>query len=50
MTDNYGDFKFDGLEENSGKYYLEITGEGYQAKTLEMELTESLNVGVVNLN
>jgi len=49
VTDNYGDFKFDGLEENSGKYYLEIAGDGYQSQTLEMELAESLNVGVVNL-
>ncbi len=49
VTDAYGDFKFDGLVENSGGYHLEIAGDGYQAQTLELELTQSQNVGVVNL-
>lgn len=29
-TNNYGDFKFDNLEENSGRYSLEIAYPGYK--------------------
>jgi len=49
VTDNYGDFKFDNLEESSGKYTLEIVYPGYEKKTLEVDLKKSLNVGVVFL-
>lgn len=46
-TDDFGGFKFDDLEENSGRYLLRIAyGEG-EAKTLEVDLQESLNVGVI---
>ena len=49
VTDNYGDFKFDNLEENSGRYNLEIVCEGYAKKTLEVDLTTSKNVGTILL-
>lgn len=49
VTDNYGDFKFDNLEENSGQYRLEIVFEGYEKKTLEVDLTTSKNVGTILL-
>jgi nitrate reductase beta subunit len=49
VTDNYGDFKFDSLEENSGRYILEIVHEGYEKKTLEVDLTTSKNVGTILL-
>ncbi|MFC1932056.1 4Fe-4S dicluster domain-containing protein [Chloroflexota bacterium] len=49
ITDNYGDFKFDNLEENSGRYSLEIVCEGYEKKTLEVDLTTSKNVGTILL-
>ena len=49
VTDNYGDFKFDDLEENSGKYTLEIVYPGYEKKTLEVDLKTSLNVGTIFL-
>jgi hypothetical protein len=48
-TDNYGDFKFDDLEENSGKYSLEILYKGYEKKTLEMTLSTSINMGTIFL-
>ena len=48
-TDTYGDFKFDNLEENSGKYTLQIAYEGYKSKTVEVDLTHSLNVGIIFL-
>jgi Fe-S-cluster-containing dehydrogenase component len=46
-TDNYGDFKFDNLDENSGKYTLEITYKNLGKKTVEVNLTNSQNVGEV---
>ena len=49
VTDNYGDFKFDNLEENSGKYSLEIVYKGYEKKTLKVDLTTSQNVGTILL-
>jgi Fe-S-cluster-containing dehydrogenase component len=50
VTNNYGDFKFDGLGENSGKYTLEIVYPAYEKKTLEVDLKVSLNVGTVFLS
>lgn len=46
-ADNYGDFKFDNLPENSGNYRLEITYGTYDGKTLEVQLTTSQNVGTI---
>jgi hypothetical protein len=48
-TDNYGDFKFDDLEENSGRYILQVALAGYDTKTVEAELTKSLNLGIIQL-
>ena len=50
MTNNYGDFKFDDLEENSGRHILEIVYPDYEKKTLEVDLKASLNVGIVSLH
>ena len=47
LTDNYGDFKFDNLEENSGRYCLEIVYKDREQKTVEVDLTTSNNVGMV---
>lgn len=47
MTDNYGDFKFDRLEENSGRYNLEINLKGHERKTFEVDIKESLNLGTI---
>jgi len=49
VTNNYGDFKFDNLEENSGRYRLEIVYPGYEKQTLEVDLKTSLNVGTIFL-
>ena len=48
-TNNYGDFKFDNLEENSGNYSLEIEYPGYKKQTLEIDLKTSINMGTVFL-
>jgi len=47
-TDNYGDFKFDNLEENSGTYMLEINYQG-KKKIIEIDLKTSLNIGDIVL-
>ena len=49
VTDNYGDFKFDNLEENSGTYMLEIDYPDYVKKTLEVDLKTSFNFGDIYL-
>ena len=48
-TDNYGDFKFDSLEENSGIYTVEAVLGGREKKTVEVDLTASWNVGTILL-
>jgi Fe-S-cluster-containing dehydrogenase component len=47
VTDNYGDFKFDNLEENSGTYTLEASFKSYPKQTIEVELTASRNIGTI---
>jgi Fe-S-cluster-containing dehydrogenase component len=46
-SDGFGDFKLDGLEENSGKYTLEVTHPDFGAKILEVEVGKSVNVGTI---
>ena len=47
-TDNYGDFKFDRLDEGSGRYVVEVSALG-RKKTVEAELGASLNLGEIRL-
>ena len=47
-TDNYGDFKFDKLDENSGAYIVEIAAGG-KTKTVEARLGASLNLGEIRI-
>jgi Fe-S-cluster-containing dehydrogenase component len=47
-TDNYGDFKFDRLDENSGRYSVEIAALG-RKKTVDAELGVSINLGEIRL-
>ena len=47
-TDNYGDFKFDRLDENSGRYMVEVSAGG-RTKRLEAELGASINLGEIRL-
>jgi Fe-S-cluster-containing dehydrogenase component len=50
LTDNYGDFKFDGLSENSGTYTIQLDFPGHQTKIIGVELKESTYVGVIFLS
>jgi hypothetical protein len=47
LTDNYGDFKFDNLAENSGTYRLRIAYKGSAPKEVTVELGQSVNAGVI---
>ena len=46
-TDAFGDFKFDALEENSGRYTLRIAYAEKAPITVEVNLKESINTGVL---
>lgn len=48
MSDNYGDFKFDRLDENSGAYRIEIWADGRQ-KIVDTTLGTSVNIGEIRL-
>ena len=48
-SDNYGDFKFDRLEENSGGYTIKIASDGGQSVSIAAELGESISLGEIRL-
>jgi Fe-S-cluster-containing dehydrogenase component len=47
-TDNYGDFKFDKLDENSGRYTVEVFANG-KTKMLDANLGTSVFLGEIRL-
>jgi len=49
VTDSFGDFKFDHLEENSGKFAVEIVYRDYAKKTVEVDLRTSRSLGSILL-
>ena len=49
VSDNYGDFKFDRLDENSGGYQIEIVAPGRGKKSVEARLGASINLGEIRL-
>lgn len=44
-TDNYGDFKFDCLDEDSGEYTLEVFYKDKKSKVIKLTVKRSVNVG-----
>jgi hypothetical protein len=48
-TDAFGDFRFDGLEADSGTYRLRIVFNGRETVTAPIELKESVNAGVIRV-
>ncbi len=48
-SDNYGDFKFDKLDENSGAYTIEVEAKGRAKKSVEARLGASVNLGEIRL-
>lgn len=49
ITDEFGDFKFDRLDENSGKYLVEIEYKGFEKRVLDVELAASTNLQTIEL-
>jgi Fe-S-cluster-containing dehydrogenase component len=49
VSDAFGDFKFDNLEENSGIYTLEIRYKDEQPKKIEVDLKQSVSVADIIL-
>ena len=49
LSDNYGDFKFDKLDENSGRYTVEISAPGRPKRTVEANLGASINLAEIKL-
>lgn len=49
ISDLFGDFKLDNLEENSGRYTLEISHPDFNRKELEVEVTASVSLGTIYL-
>lgn len=47
-TDNYGDFKFDRLDENSGRYTIEVSANG-KTKVLDANLGTSVFLGEIRI-
>jgi Fe-S-cluster-containing dehydrogenase component len=48
-SDNYGDFKFDKLDEGSGDYTVEITGKTGRKASVRAQLGASVNLGEIRL-
>jgi Fe-S-cluster-containing dehydrogenase component len=48
-SDNYGDFKFDNLDEDSGTYAVKISADGRGKKSIEAKLGVSINLGEIRL-
>ena len=46
-TNNYGDFKFHGLAENSGEYRIEIEYPGRDNKSVSFDFKTSMNLGTI---
>ncbi len=47
-SDGYGDFKFDKLDEGSGKYVVEISANG-RTRKVDAQLGASVNLGEIRL-
>jgi Fe-S-cluster-containing dehydrogenase component len=49
-SDPYGDFKFQGIEEDSGGYQIEIADERFASKTIRFDLAKSTYLGTISLD
>ncbi len=48
-TDAFGDFKIDRLDPGSGGYSVTVHGDGFDAKSVEFELGESITLATIHL-
>jgi hypothetical protein len=49
VSDNYGDFRFDRLDENSGRYLVEVSAKDGTKRVIEAKLSASINIGEIRL-
>jgi Fe-S-cluster-containing dehydrogenase component len=49
-SDNYGDFKFERLDESSGAYRLDISAEAHEPSVVHVTLGDSINLGEIRLD
>lgn len=49
LTDTYGDFRFDGLEPDSGDYLVEVHAPGFAAAARQHRLQASAYLGLIDL-
>lgn len=49
ITDSFGDFKFDRLDENGGPYLVEVSAKDGTTKAVEAVLGASINLGEIRL-
>ena len=49
-SDCFGDFKFDNLKENSGKYIIKVSHPDYGDKEITHDLKESAFTGIIDLS
>ena len=50
ISDEYGDFKLDGLDGHSGSYTVQFHSPDYGHGEINVELEESINLGTISLN
>ena len=48
VTNNYGDFEFDGL--NAGKYSVKLECDGYAPETIDVDLKTDSYLGYITLS
>lgn len=49
LSDNFGDFKFDKLDPDSGNYQIKIEKSGFSPFVVDVELNRSVYIGVIQL-
>jgi hypothetical protein len=49
VSDCYGDFRFDRLDEKSGRYFVEVSAKNGTKKTIDTTLGASVNIGEITL-
>lgn len=49
-TDNFGDFKFDGLEIDNSKYVVSVIDSNSKTQIFSLSLSESKNIGAICIN
>jgi hypothetical protein len=49
-TDAFGDFRMDRLDRGSGGYTAKVAHDGFNSKTIEFELGDSITLDTIHLS